>query len=91
MGFSGNCPELFKPTTNIKYAGKYLDYLSGKYTALTDIIASYNSGKPIICKNYNPGKCEAGQYYNQAYVDSVFSRYVSIKLSSDQLTKVAIH
>lgn len=91
MGFTGICSDLFNPKVNIKFAGKYIDYLSSKYTTTTDIIAAYNSGKPIICKNYNPGKCKAGQYYNQAYVDKVFSRYVSIKLSPDQLAKVAIH
>lgn len=81
MGFKGKCEFLFDPITNLRWAIRYVENQKKRFTRLTDVIAAYNSGTPIICKNFNPGKCVPGQYWNQAYVDKVLFNYMVLKLS----------
>lgn len=89
MGFKGECSLLFDPVLNIKYGIKYVESRKNKFLSFTDVIASYNSGSPIICKSYNHGRCEPGQYWNQKYVDKVILKYMVLKLSLDSYTKLS--
>lgn len=83
MGMKGDCSQLFNVETNLKYAIKYLENLKKRFYKLTDVIAAYNSGTPIICKNYNAGKCFAGEYYNQQYVDKVSFKYLMLTFTDN--------
>ena len=78
MGFEGNCDSLFNPRINIKYATKYIDYLNAKYNNRRDVIAAYNAGRVVKCRNHNPDKCWPGQYINQHYVDKVVDNYLDL-------------
>jgi soluble lytic murein transglycosylase-like protein len=89
MGFIGDCRNLFDPHTNIKYAVKYVENIKKRFSNFSDIIASYNSGTPIICKDYNHGKCSPGQYYNQKYVDKVMLKYMVLKLALPEKSHLA--
>lgn len=91
MGMKGECSQLFNIDFNLKYAIKYLENLKKRFHKITDVIAAYNSGTPIICKNYNAGKCFAGEYYNQQYVDKVSFKYLILNLNnSAPLYKLSI-
>jgi soluble lytic murein transglycosylase-like protein len=78
MGMVGNCSQLFNIDTNLKYSIKYIENLKKRFIKMTDVIAAYNSGTPIICKDYNFGKCYSGEYYNQQYVNKVSLKYLMI-------------
>lgn len=82
MGFTGRCEELYNMELNIEIAGRYIDYQITRFNRLSDVVAAYNSGTPIICKKYNEGKCWPGQYYNQAYVSKVMRVYTYLTLTT---------
>jgi hypothetical protein len=83
MGMVGDCSQLFNIETNLKYAIRYINNLKKRFTKMTDVIAAYNSGTPIICKNHNVGKCFAGEYYNQQYVDKVSFKYLMLTFNGN--------
>lgn len=89
IGFRGRCESLFEPVTNLRWAIKYVESQKKRFTKFTDVIAAYNSGTPIVCKNFNPGKCVPGQYWNQAYVDKVLFKYMVLNLSLDKYIHMA--
>jgi soluble lytic murein transglycosylase-like protein len=76
MGFK-DCKKLFKPSSNIYVGIKYLKFLKNlhKIEDIKTWVASWNAGKPIICKYYNKNKCKPGQFYNQRYVNKVMEAY----------------
>jgi soluble lytic murein transglycosylase-like protein len=80
IGLSSACENLFKLKTGLKFGMRYIQYLKNKYTTKEDIIASYNAGRPIICRNFNAGHCNAGEYYNQTYVNKVIDTYLKLSI-----------
>ena len=63
LGFDGPLPLLCEPELNIELMIKLIQQLEGKYSKLTDVIASYNAGAPR--------KTISDSYRNQIYVDKV--------------------
>lgn len=78
MGLKYSCNQLYDAQINIRFGILYLKYLKKKHeiTEIKSLIAGYNAGKPLICKNYNPGKCYPGEYINQLYVWNVYRHYI---------------
>jgi membrane-bound lytic murein transglycosylase MltF len=75
-----DCRKLYEPQHNIKVAVAYLRWIRNQYN-ISDTktwLAAYNYGKPLICKFYNPGFCNPGEFYNQAYVDAVHDIYAQL-------------
>lgn len=75
------CNDLFNYKLNTKIAIHYLLYVE-KTHKIFDIptwLAAYNAGKPIKCTKKNIGKCVAGEFYNQSYVDAVYKIYKQLK------------
>lgn len=79
LGYKGSCVELMKPVVNMYYAVRYLQYQARRFPKITDQIASYNSGTPIVCRDYNPGHCYPGQYFNNYYVKRVLGYYLEFR------------
>lgn len=71
LGFFGPPDNLLDIDINLDLACKLLRDICDRYNSLEDIIASYNAGSPKFDRS--------GNYINQAYVDSVLSRYRSYK------------
>lgn len=83
MGWKRKCNQLFDPYDNVRYGIKYIRYLKkNKGTNVTNIkslIAAYNAGTAIVCRNFNPGKCYPGEYVNHSYVSKVYRHYKYLK------------
>lgn len=63
MGYRGYPNTLFKPISNIYYAGKYLRHQINRYGEMLPAIAAYNSGTYFVDKN--------GRAFNYKYVGRV--------------------
>jgi len=69
--------QLLNPELNIKCGCKYLKKLSSRYSKQKKVIAAYNAGSAIVCKDgkLKGGKsCKIGQFINQHYVNKVTKR-----------------
>jgi soluble lytic murein transglycosylase-like protein len=66
IGVNYSYNDLLNPDINIYIAASLLGKLKKRYSTMSDIIASYNSGRPIRVN---------GKYINQYYVDRVFYYY----------------
>ena len=64
-GFKEELVKLCDPEINLKYGCMHLKKLINKYSNEQDVIAAYNAG--------TPRKTEGGLFYNQKYVDKVYS------------------
>lgn len=71
MGYRGKPQDLMNWKINIKWASKYLQYLSEEHLTYRDVVASYNAGTVIMCKY----KCPKGHLVNEKYVKDVMSVY----------------
>lgn len=69
LGFSENLAKCFDPSISIYYGCLKIKQLMGRYSSLSDVIASYNAG--------SPRRDSSGAYVNQHYVDSVL-RYMLV-------------
>ena len=78
VNFKRDCKQLYKARTNIKVGIDYLKYLVKvhKPVEIKSLIAAWNSGTPIICENWNKGKCYPGQFINHDYVRDVHDHYI---------------
>lgn len=76
LGYN-DCKKLYNPHHNVDVGIKYLFYLMDSYNIrnVKYLIAAWNAGRPIVCKFNNPGRCTAGQFFNQEYVDKVYDYY----------------
>lgn len=63
LGFDDYMPKLCLPEHGLFYGIKKLSLLKRKYPLISDVIASYNAGRPA----HSPD----GRYVNQNYVDKV--------------------
>ena len=61
--------QLMDPSFNIYVGTKYLAYLMGRYSKLTDVMAAYNAGSPRLDAS--------GKYVNQSYVDKASKWYAT--------------
>lgn len=74
VGLKHGCEQLKNPVINMRFTIAYLNRLYDRY-GLVNGAASYNSGKPIICKRHNKGRCYPGEFFNQSYVIRVMRKY----------------
>lgn len=65
LGFTESLAKCFDPSISIYYGCLKIKQLMGRYSSLSDVIASYNAG--------SPRRDSSGAYVNQHYVDSVLS------------------
>lgn len=72
MGFKGFCSQLCQPYTGLSYGMRHLAKFYKKYQDWPDAIASYNAG--------SPRKNQAGQYFNQGYVDKVLKAWADLEV-----------
>lgn len=75
-----DCNKLYDIRHNILVGVHYLRDIRARHK-IKDVrtwLAAYNAGKPYICKFYNPGFCNPGEFYNQQYVDEVYAIYQSL-------------
>lgn len=70
LGFTGYCPELCDPLTNLNWCGQLINKLEKRHTEMSAVVASYNAGSP---------RKEAGRYVNQTYVDKVYKMITDLK------------
>jgi hypothetical protein len=82
-GLKYSCKQLRNKWVALRFGIKYLQMKVDKYSDLNDAIVSYNSGSPVVCKNYNPGKCYPGEYINQKYLIKVMRHYNYLKGSQE--------
>lgn len=100
VGFKGKPDDLFDPTINAQYGGRFMRDLLLKYKNLPDAVASYNMGHPrpaskttpTIIKIYGEPK-PSWVYANQPYVDRVLA-YIAYyqaqdRRESDKMAQIA--
>ena len=75
VGYRGQCKNLRIKNVALKYGIKFLEKKMLENVFLDDVIASYNSNRPVRCRTYKPGKCYPNEYINHEYVYKVKRRY----------------
>ena len=77
IGLKYSCEQLFDPKINMRFGMRYIIYLRKVHNISNprELIAAWNAGSPIVCKDYNPGKCYPGEFINQEYVWKVYRHY----------------
>ena len=91
-GLKYSCDQLHNKQIALRFGIKFLEQKIKKYGSLQDAFAAYNANRPIICKNYNAGKCYPNEYINHEYVYKVMRRYKyeiykNTKLSMNKVEK----
>lgn len=71
-GLTGFCSKLCEPSIGLAYGMRHLRRFYTKYQSWPDALASYNAG--------SPRKNQAGQYFNQGYVDKVLKAWSELEV-----------
>ena len=85
-----NCKKLYQPEHNITVGIDYLRHIrkENNIKGVKTWLAAWNAGTPIVCKKYNPGKCNPGQFINQSYVDTVYAIYKEMEIADAALQHI---
>jgi hypothetical protein len=78
-GLKYSCEQLRNKWVALRFGIRYLEMKIKENRTLAEAIVSYNSYQPIICKQYNPGKCYPGEFINQKYLIKVLRHYAYLK------------
>lgn len=81
VGLRYDCYQLFDPQINMRFGMKYIMNLLDRHGPLQPkaLFAAWNADRPIICKEYNPGYCYPGEFYNEDYAHSTYKHYNYLK------------